>query len=117
MRKTSKVEMEWQTKLDAPKWSGKLPTTAFPFRILSAKKRTKTPRPAQKGIQKAQAASVKRASEFTIPKVQPAATKAKRPAEVETAFTPVEIDFFERAADMYADEYDVWDDFRSTDLN
>lgn len=34
------------------------------------------------------------------------------PAPLEDVFTPVEIAFFERAADMYADEYDVWEDFR-----
>ena len=44
-------------------------------------------------------------------------TKVPAPPEVQGAFTPVEIDFFERAADMYADEYDVWDDFRPPTLN
>lgn len=40
-----------------------------------------------------------------------------RPPQLEAVFSPVEIDFFERAADMYADEYDVWEDFRRTELN
>lgn len=39
----------------------------------------------------------------------------KPPASLEAAFSPVEIDFFQRAADMYADDYDVWEDFK--DLN
>lgn len=45
------------------------------------------------------------------------ASKVPPPPELETVFTPVEIDFFERAADMYADEYDVWSDFRPKDVN
>jgi len=44
-------------------------------------------------------------------------TKVPAPLELQGAFSPVEIDFFERAADMYADEYDVWDDFRPPTLN
>jgi len=44
-------------------------------------------------------------------------TKVPVPPEVQGAFSTVEIDFFERAADMYADEYDVWDDFRPSTLN
>lgn len=44
-------------------------------------------------------------------------SSAPRPPQLEAVFSPVEIDFFERAADMYADEYDVWEDFRRAELN
>ena len=42
---------------------------------------------------------------------------AARPPQLDAVFSPVEIAFFERAADMYADEYDVWEDFRRVELN
>ena len=42
---------------------------------------------------------------------------ASRPPQLEGVFSPVEIAFFERAADLYAEEYDVWEDFRRAGLN
>lgn len=50
-----------------------------------------------------------------VPERKPRKPMGKPPASLEAAFSPVEIDFFQRAADMYADDYDVWEDFK--DLN
>lgn len=44
-------------------------------------------------------------------------SRTPRPPQLEGVFSPVEIDFFERAADLYADDYDVWEDFRPAEVN
>lgn len=98
---------------------------------MSAKKKTKTPSPAKRGGSKPEPAAhgpsarALHSVDDEAPAAEPQRGHARKrkgskvppPPELETVFTPVEIDFFERAADMYADEYDVWSDFRPKEVN
>ena len=124
-----------ESGLDLGSSSARLRVNVACEEVLSAKKKTKTPSPAKRGGTTGKAESTaKRPSARALRSVadhdeprsaerarghseKQAPAKAPPPAELATVFTSVEIDFFERAADMYAEEYDVWADFRPKDLN